>query len=122
MGYHYTLFTGVLSSSEPVLLHCNCNLGGNLVLQGGSEVTGQHHVTMDKMADQKSIAIVGGGLVGALQAMFMAKTGFEVHLYESRADIRGTGELAAAFTVPTIICTSVLPMVGNYEIEWCVRV
>ncbi len=46
------------------------------------------------MADQKSIAVVGGGLVGALQAVFMAKAGFEVHLYESRADIRGTGELA----------------------------
>lgn len=46
------------------------------------------------MADQKSIAVVGGGLVGALQAMFMAKAGFEVHLYESRADIRGSGEVA----------------------------
>lgn len=46
------------------------------------------------MADQKSIAVVGGGLVGALQAMFMAQAGFEVHLYESRVDIRGTGGLA----------------------------
>ena len=46
------------------------------------------------MADQKSIAVVGGGLVGSLQAMFMAQAGFEVHLYESRADIRGTGELS----------------------------
>ena len=37
------------------------------------------------MADSKdvSVAIVGGGLVGALQACILAKKGYrEVHLYE----------------------------------------
>jgi len=33
-------------------------------------------------------AIVGGGLVGALQACVLAKQGYEVHLYEFRDDIR----------------------------------
>jgi len=42
------------------------------------------------MADHSKgkVAIVGGGLVGALQACLMAKNGFEVHLYEYRGDIR----------------------------------
>ena len=62
-----------------------------------------HHVIAGKMADPKSIAVVGGGLVGALQAIFMAKAGFEVHLYESRADIRGTGELALMIVVPQVV-------------------
>ena len=38
-----------------------------------------------KMADSKdvSVAVVGGGLVGALQACILAKKGYrEVHLYE----------------------------------------
>ncbi|XP_028676194.2 kynurenine 3-monooxygenase [Erpetoichthys calabaricus] len=34
------------------------------------------------------VAVVGGGLVGALNACFFAKKGFEVDLYESREDIR----------------------------------
>ena len=35
-----------------------------------------------------SVAIIGGGLVGALQACVMAKKGYrEVHLYEVRNDI-----------------------------------
>lgn len=34
------------------------------------------------------IAVVGGGLVGALNACFFAKRGFQVELYESREDIR----------------------------------
>ena len=44
------------------------------------------------MADTKSIAVIGGGLVGSLQTIFMAKEGYEVHLYESREDPRTTGE------------------------------
>lgn len=32
--------------------------------------------------------IVGGGLVGSLQALLLSKRGFEVDLYESRTDIR----------------------------------
>ncbi|XP_006638721.2 kynurenine 3-monooxygenase [Lepisosteus oculatus] len=34
------------------------------------------------------VAVVGGGLVGALNACFFAKRGFQVELYESREDIR----------------------------------
>ncbi len=37
---------------------------------------------------QRSVAVVGGGLVGSLQASLLAKRGFNVNLYESRADIR----------------------------------
>ncbi|XP_076175190.1 kynurenine 3-monooxygenase cn isoform X2 [Ptiloglossa arizonensis] len=41
------------------------------------------------VADRKSrVAIVGGGLVGALAACFFAKKGHSVFLYEYRADIR----------------------------------
>eukprot|EP00730_Choanoeca_flexa_P013815 TRINITY_DN5744_c0_g1_i3.p1 TRINITY_DN5744_c0_g1~~TRINITY_DN5744_c0_g1_i3.p1 ORF type:complete len:446 (+),score=107.35 TRINITY_DN5744_c0_g1_i3:90-1427(+) len=36
----------------------------------------------------KKIAVVGGGLVGALQAVYLAKRGHEVHLFEGRPDIR----------------------------------
>lgn len=38
--------------------------------------------------DKKRVAIIGGGLVGSLQACFLAKRGFRVDLYEMRADIR----------------------------------
>eukprot|EP00043_Microstomoeca_roanoka_P025373 m.8500 g.8500 ORF g.8500 m.8500 type:complete len:440 (-) comp5462_c0_seq1:52-1371(-) len=34
------------------------------------------------------VVIVGGGLVGALEACFMAKRGHQVELYESRKDLR----------------------------------
>ena len=33
-------------------------------------------------------AVVGGGLVGSLQALLLSKCGYKVELYESRADIR----------------------------------
>lgn len=36
----------------------------------------------------KNITIVGAGLVGSLWAVFMAKKGYNVHVYESRPDIR----------------------------------
>ncbi|XP_067901376.1 kynurenine 3-monooxygenase isoform X1 [Heterodontus francisci] len=36
----------------------------------------------------KKVAIVGGGLVGALNACFFAKRGFQVEVYEARKDIR----------------------------------
>ncbi|CAH2251224.1 kynurenine 3-monooxygenase isoform X1 [Pelobates cultripes] len=42
---------------------------------------------MDNTVNQK-IAIVGGGLVGSLNACFFAKKGFHVDLYEAREDIR----------------------------------
>ncbi|XP_037073471.1 kynurenine 3-monooxygenase-like [Pollicipes pollicipes] len=37
---------------------------------------------------EKKVAIVGGGLVGALNACYLARHGVEVHLYEYRDDIR----------------------------------
>ena len=49
------------------------------------------------MAEQKSIAVVGGGLVGPLQALFLAQAGFEVHVYEKRNDLRGTSEYLSSF-------------------------
>ncbi|CAH1790724.1 unnamed protein product [Owenia fusiformis] len=36
----------------------------------------------------KKVIIVGGGLVGALNACFLAKRGFQVEVYERRPDIR----------------------------------
>ncbi|XP_063884132.1 kynurenine 3-monooxygenase-like [Scylla paramamosain] len=36
----------------------------------------------------KTVAVVGAGLVGTLEACMMAKRGYEVHLYEYRQDIR----------------------------------
>lgn len=35
-----------------------------------------------------SIAVIGGGLVGSLNACFLAKRNFQVDVYESREDIR----------------------------------
>ncbi|KAM4770974.1 kynurenine 3-monooxygenase [Rhinophrynus dorsalis] len=37
---------------------------------------------------KKKISIIGGGLVGSLNACFFAKKGFQVDLYEAREDIR----------------------------------
>lgn len=37
---------------------------------------------------QKHVAICGAGLVGALQACYMAKRGYKVDVYEMRSDIR----------------------------------
>ena len=42
-----------------------------------------------KMSDKKvSVAVVGGGLVGSLQAILLSQYGFQVHLYEARSDMR----------------------------------
>jgi kynurenine 3-monooxygenase len=38
--------------------------------------------------EKGKITVLGGGLVGALHALFMARKGFTVHLYEQRSDIR----------------------------------
>ncbi|XP_061765932.1 kynurenine 3-monooxygenase isoform X1 [Nerophis ophidion] len=47
---------------------------------------------MDNSTDgsekKKVVAVVGGGLVGALNACFFAKRGFDVHVFETREDIR----------------------------------
>lgn len=39
----------------------------------------------------KNIALVGAGLVGSLQALLLAKRGFQVDVFESRSDIRKAG-------------------------------
>merc|ERR1719357_897537 len=47
--------------------------------------------TMDqqiKSTKKKLVAVVGGGLVGALNACFFAKRGFQVEVFETREDIR----------------------------------
>ncbi|XP_077470301.1 kynurenine 3-monooxygenase [Stigmatopora argus] len=44
--------------------------------------------TSDSPKKEKVVAVVGGGLVGALNACFFAKRGFDVHVYETRNDIR----------------------------------
>ena len=38
--------------------------------------------------DQEPVAVVGGGLVGSLQAIFLANRGYKVELFESRKDMR----------------------------------
>ncbi|XP_017290560.1 kynurenine 3-monooxygenase [Kryptolebias marmoratus] len=41
-----------------------------------------------RQANKKVVAVVGGGLVGALNACFFAKRGFQVEVFETREDIR----------------------------------
>jgi kynurenine 3-monooxygenase len=40
---------------------------------------------------QKKVTIIGGGLVGALQACYMQRRGYKVDVYESRGDMRKVG-------------------------------
>lgn len=40
---------------------------------------------------QKRVAIIGAGLVGALQACYFQRRGYKVDVYESRADFRAVG-------------------------------
>ncbi|XP_062375027.1 kynurenine 3-monooxygenase [Sardina pilchardus] len=47
----------------------------------------------DTDGKKKCVALVGGGLVGALNACFLAKRGFQVLLFESREDIRNAKEV-----------------------------
>ena len=57
-----------------------------------------HKTYSAPMAEDKSIAIIGAGLVGPLQALFLAQAGFEVHIYEKRSDFRGTSEFLHSIT------------------------
>lgn len=43
------------------------------------------------MAQEKKAIIVGGGLVGTLWAIFLARRGYTVDVYESRGDMRQVG-------------------------------
>ncbi len=45
--------------------------------------------------DDSGIAVVGAGLVGSLLALFLAKRGFKVDVFERRADMRSTEKVAA---------------------------
>ncbi|XP_026563427.1 kynurenine 3-monooxygenase isoform X1 [Pseudonaja textilis] len=46
---------------------------------------------MDSSKTQRrKVAIIGGGLVGSLNASFFARRGFQVELYEARSDIRSS--------------------------------
>ncbi|HYK47874.1 MAG TPA: NAD(P)/FAD-dependent oxidoreductase, partial [Parafilimonas sp.] len=40
------------------------------------------------MHDEKSIAIIGAGLVGSLLSIFLARRGYKIKIYERRADMR----------------------------------
>ncbi|CAG6017879.1 kynurenine 3-monooxygenase [Menidia menidia] len=42
----------------------------------------------DRQTERKVVAVVGGGLVGALNACYFAKRGFQVEVFENREDIR----------------------------------
>ncbi|MAY84994.1 MAG: kynurenine 3-monooxygenase [Flavobacteriales bacterium] len=46
----------------------------------------------------EKVAVIGAGLVGSLQAIFLAKKGFEVEVYERRPDIR-QAKLAAGRSI-----------------------
>ncbi|XP_052006467.1 kynurenine 3-monooxygenase-like [Xyrauchen texanus] len=46
------------------------------------------HTSESSCSQSKVIAVVGGGLVGSLNACFFAKRGFHVAVFESREDIR----------------------------------
>ena len=41
-----------------------------------------------KNQESKNIIILGAGLVGSLLSIFLAKRGFNVHIYERRSDMR----------------------------------
>jgi kynurenine 3-monooxygenase len=44
------------------------------------------------MSEDKSVAVIGGGPIGSLQAIFLAKRGYKVNIYEYRADQRSIKE------------------------------
>ena len=43
---------------------------------------------MTSLADNGPIVVIGGGQVGALMTLYLARQGHEVHLLESRQDLR----------------------------------
>ncbi|XP_077288296.1 kynurenine 3-monooxygenase cn [Arctopsyche grandis] len=53
----------------------------------------EEHASKNGYQKKLSVAIVGGGLVGSLAALFFAKRGHDVHLFEYREDIRKTPQV-----------------------------
>lgn len=47
---------------------------------------------------KEKVAVVGAGLVGSMQAMFLAQKGFDVHIFEYRSDLR-TAELVSGKSI-----------------------
>ncbi len=62
------------------------------------------------------IAIIGGGLVGALQALYLARRGFEVDLYERRSDPREK-ELRAGKSINLALSTRGLTALRGVGLE-----
>lgn len=61
-------------------------------------------VPQESILSKGNVAVVGGGLVGSLQALFLAKRKFHVDLYERRADIR-TAEKAEGRSINLALST-----------------
>lgn len=62
------------------------------------------------------IAIIGGGLVGALQALYLARRGFEVDVYERRQDPRER-ELKAGKSINLALSTRGLNALAELGLE-----
>ena len=75
---------------------------------------------------KKPVAVIGGGLVGCVQAIFLAKRGFKVELYESREDIRksSTGQGRSINLTIADRGKAALSAIGCEEevVDMCVRV
>ena len=52
----------------------------------------------------EKISIIGGGLSGSLLAVYMARRGFDVHLFERRPDMRNT-KIAAGRSINLALST-----------------
>jgi len=48
---------------------------------------------MEPSKQPADVVVIGGGLVGSLQAVFLAKHGYRVRLYEARGDIRTNDQI-----------------------------
>lgn len=68
----------------------------------------------------ESIAIVGGGLVGSLQALYLARRGFEVSVYERRPDIR-TAQISAGRSINLAISDRGWKALSGVNMEATIR-
>jgi kynurenine 3-monooxygenase len=58
---------------------------------GGTKLYAENHHHHSCMSNHQKITIVGGGLVGSLCAIFLAKRNYDVHVFDRRRDMRKTG-------------------------------